>query len=191
MCFCSSVQAFARLHFFADLRLPSDSTSRWTSLPSANTFYCRGRSGLSPPSCCPCRARWFDKRPKMDSLFGYNVPAPAILLRARLATAEEVTAQRNLAFTPTGKSHQQPANLRPNTKIGGTETQRIITIKRTLKDLQFLYLFLPGKLMASTARLSFFYRHHNAYRIQEMPNHNSSTWENESELIHCFWMNQN
>ena len=38
--------------------------------------------------------------------------------------------------------------------------------------------------MASTARLSFFYRHHNAYRIQEMPNHNSSTWENESELIH-------
>ena len=71
-------------------------------------------------------------------------------------------------------------------KIGGTETQRIITIKRTLKDLQFLYLFLPGKLMASTARLSFFYRHHNAYRIQEMPNHNSSTWENESELIHFF-----
>ena len=40
--------------------------------------------------------------------------------------------------------------------------------------------------MASTARLSFFYRHHNAYRIQEMPNHNSSTWENESELIHFF-----
>ena len=40
--------------------------------------------------------------------------------------------------------------------------------------------------MASTARLSFFYRHHNAYRIQEMPSHNSSTWENESELIHFF-----
>ena len=40
--------------------------------------------------------------------------------------------------------------------------------------------------MASTARLSFFYRHHNAYRIQEMPNHNSSTWENESEPIHFF-----
>ena len=40
--------------------------------------------------------------------------------------------------------------------------------------------------MASTARLSFFYRHHNAYRIQKMLNHNSSTWENESELIHFF-----
>ena len=40
--------------------------------------------------------------------------------------------------------------------------------------------------MASTARLSFFYRHHNAYHIQKMLNHNSSTWENESELIHFF-----
>ena len=39
-----------------DIRLPSDSTSRWTPLPSANASYCRARSGLSPPSCCPCRA---------------------------------------------------------------------------------------------------------------------------------------
>ena len=47
---------FARQHFFADIRLPSDSTSRWTPLPSANASYCRARSGLSPPSCCPCWA---------------------------------------------------------------------------------------------------------------------------------------
>ena len=80
----------------------------------------------------------------------------------------------------------QPRILRLQYQNRWHRTQRIITIKRTLKDLQFLYLFLPGKLMASTARLSFFYRHHNAYRIQEMPNHNSSTWENESELIHFF-----
>ena len=44
-----------------DIRLPSDSTSRWTPLPSANASYCRARSGLSPPSCYPCRAHY--KRP--------------------------------------------------------------------------------------------------------------------------------
>ena len=55
--FCSSVREFARQHFFpADIRLPSDSTSRWTPLPSANASYCRARCGLSPLSCCSCRA---------------------------------------------------------------------------------------------------------------------------------------
>ena len=55
--FCSSVQEFARQRFFStDIRLPSDSTSRWTPLPSANASYCRARSGLSPLSCCSCRA---------------------------------------------------------------------------------------------------------------------------------------
>ena len=39
-----------------DIRLPPDSTSRWTPLPSVNASYCRARSGLSPPSCYPCRA---------------------------------------------------------------------------------------------------------------------------------------
>ena len=38
------------------IRLPSDSTSRWTPLPSANSSYCQVCSGLSPPSYCPCRA---------------------------------------------------------------------------------------------------------------------------------------
>ena len=38
------------------IRLPSDSISRWTPLPSANGSCYRVRSGLSPPSCRPCRA---------------------------------------------------------------------------------------------------------------------------------------
>src|SRR5699024_2076308 len=38
------------------LRLPSDSTSRWTPLPSANSSYCQACSGLSPPSYRPCWA---------------------------------------------------------------------------------------------------------------------------------------
>ena len=38
------------------LRLPSDSTSRWTPLPLANSSYCQACSGLSPPSHCTCRA---------------------------------------------------------------------------------------------------------------------------------------
>ena len=55
--FCSSVREFARQHFFpADIRLPSNSTSRWTPLPSVNASYCRARCGLSPLSCCSCRA---------------------------------------------------------------------------------------------------------------------------------------
>ena len=44
------------------IRLPSDSTSRWTPLPSANSSYCQVCSGLSPPSYCPCRAH--EKRPE-------------------------------------------------------------------------------------------------------------------------------
>ena len=36
--------------------LPSDSTSRWTPLPSANASCYRARSGLSPPSYRPCWA---------------------------------------------------------------------------------------------------------------------------------------
>ena len=37
-------------------RLPLDSTSQWTPLPSANTSYCQACSGLTPYSHCPCRA---------------------------------------------------------------------------------------------------------------------------------------
>ena len=38
------------------LRLPSDSASRRTPLPSANSSYCQVCSGLSPPSDNACRA---------------------------------------------------------------------------------------------------------------------------------------
>ena len=38
------------------IRLPPDSTSRWTPLPSASGSCYRVRSGLSPPSYRPCRA---------------------------------------------------------------------------------------------------------------------------------------
>jgi hypothetical protein len=38
------------------LRLPSDSTSRWTPLPSANSSCCQACRGLSPPSYRPCWA---------------------------------------------------------------------------------------------------------------------------------------
>ena len=38
------------------LRLPSDSTSRWTPLPSANSSHCKACNGLSPSSLRTCRA---------------------------------------------------------------------------------------------------------------------------------------
>ncbi|MFY9415320.1 MAG: hypothetical protein WAP27_11320, partial [Tepidanaerobacteraceae bacterium] len=38
------------------LRLPSDSTSPWTPLPSASGSHYQAHSGLSPPSYRPCRA---------------------------------------------------------------------------------------------------------------------------------------
>ena len=42
--------------FSPHIRLPSDSTSRWTPLSLANSSYCQVCSGLSPPSDCACRA---------------------------------------------------------------------------------------------------------------------------------------
>ena len=42
--------------FHPSIRLPSDSTSRWTPLPSANSSYCQVCSGLSPPSNNACQA---------------------------------------------------------------------------------------------------------------------------------------
>ena len=54
---CSSGRNFARaVSMFLRIRLLSDSTLRWTPLPSANDSYCQVRSGLSPPSYRPCRA---------------------------------------------------------------------------------------------------------------------------------------
>lgn len=44
-------------------RLSSDSTSRWTPLPLANSSYCQVCSGLSPPSCHLYRAHKKKKKP--------------------------------------------------------------------------------------------------------------------------------
>jgi hypothetical protein len=43
------------------LRLPSDSASRRTPLPSVNSSYCQVCRGLSPPSYRPCRAHHQEK----------------------------------------------------------------------------------------------------------------------------------
>ena len=64
--FCSSVQEFASQHFL----LTSGSLQifflppRLAPLPSANASYCQTRSGLSSPSCCPCRAHLNNNTPK-------------------------------------------------------------------------------------------------------------------------------
>ena len=58
-CYVISVRRFGSLPAKVprlDIRLPSDSTSRWTPLPSANASYCRARCVLSPLSCCSCWA---------------------------------------------------------------------------------------------------------------------------------------
>ena len=44
------------------LRLPSDSASRRTPLPLANSSYCQACSGLSPPSYYTCRAHDIEKQ---------------------------------------------------------------------------------------------------------------------------------
>ena len=54
------------------LWLPSDSTSRWTPLPLANSSYCQACSGLSPPSDCACRAHHKTKERDFP-LFSYAV----------------------------------------------------------------------------------------------------------------------
>ena len=60
------------------IRLPSDSTSRWTPLPSANRSYCQACSGLSPPSYCPCRAH-YKKATKSFLLIAFlKIPIPSI-----------------------------------------------------------------------------------------------------------------
>ena len=51
-------------------RLPSDSTSRWTPLPLANSSYCQVCSGLSPPSCNACRAHIIKTTPTRQVLRG-------------------------------------------------------------------------------------------------------------------------
>ena len=52
------------------IRLPSDYSSRWTPMPSANASCYRAHSGLSPPSYYPCRAyqKWSVPKCRTDHL---------------------------------------------------------------------------------------------------------------------------
>ena len=47
------------------VRLPSDSTSRWTPLSFTNSSYCQVCSGLSPPSYRPC---WAHNKNQLSTL---------------------------------------------------------------------------------------------------------------------------
>ena len=64
-----------------DIRLPSDSASRRTPLPSANAPYCPARSGLPPPSCCPCRAHI---RKRIDLGWSILLPITWVILETML-----------------------------------------------------------------------------------------------------------
>ncbi len=61
--------------FRNSIRLPSDSISRWTPLPSANASCYRARSGLSPPSYRSCWAHIMkpplESKPTEASLFQF------------------------------------------------------------------------------------------------------------------------
>ena len=60
--------------FHPSIRLPSDFTSRWTPLPSANASYYQAHSGLSPPSYRPCRAHKRFAKPILSVLrFQMNI----------------------------------------------------------------------------------------------------------------------
>jgi len=75
------------------LKLPSDSTSRWTPLLSANGSHCQAHSGLSPPSYCPCRAH-----PKTGQ--GIN-PLPWL---CSLVSPSEKSGMRTPSPSPTSSS---------------------------------------------------------------------------------------
>src|SRR5699024_5252218 len=53
------------------LQLPSDSASRRTPLPLANSSYCQACSGLSPPSYSPCRAHLKKSQSRFNPCFGF------------------------------------------------------------------------------------------------------------------------
>ncbi len=70
------------------IRLPSDSASRRTPLPLANSSYCQVCSGLSPPSRCPCRAH--------KHFGGGQLSAPKFVIAGRSAPwCGDPTAFRN------------------------------------------------------------------------------------------------
>ena len=81
LCFASSsvsIQPYMRFLFVSAsvcVRLPSDSTSRWTPLSFANSSYCKACSGLSPPSYHPCRAHKENAGPPNNGGSAFFVPS--------------------------------------------------------------------------------------------------------------------
>ena len=100
--------------------LPSDSASRRTPLPSANSSYCHACSGLSPPCCIACRAhqkpRYGNavsrKSEKLDiALYRRENAARAGLppCRACRRRGDEITA--SLSASPCRREHYQQQRI--------------------------------------------------------------------------------
>ena len=64
-----------------NIRLSSDSTSRWTPLPLAKSSRYRATSGLSPYRTCAHRAHIRDTRPQGRVFFASNAAGPHRLSR--------------------------------------------------------------------------------------------------------------
>ena len=91
---CSSGRNFARaVSMFLHIQLLSDSTLRWTPLPSANDSYCQVRNGLSPPSYRPCRA------PRKKDRTGGITPSFRSFLKPEKAPTLTPTLPSSLIFS--------------------------------------------------------------------------------------------
>ncbi len=88
------------------IQLPSDSTLRWTPLPSASGSCYRARSGLSPPSYRPCRAHC--KNPGRLSPSRVR-PLRKLSLRASALTGVAIP----YLGVADSKSHRQPGLFSP------------------------------------------------------------------------------
>ena len=93
------VAALHSLH----IRLPSDSTSRWTPLPSANSSYCQVCSGLSPPSYCPCRA--------------HHTKRTAILRKSKLRFFSLYYCYPGAAHTTSISTQRQSSTGQPHARV--------------------------------------------------------------------------
>ena len=96
------------------IRLPSDSASRRTPLPSANASCYRARSGLSPPSYRPCRAHQ-EKSPEVKrprGIFGAlgGIRTPDLLVRSQALYPTELQAHfSSPKYVTTINRKNQPA----------------------------------------------------------------------------------
>mgnify|MGYP007084608904 CR=1 FL=1 len=81
------------------LRLPSDSASRRTPLPLANASCYRARSGLSPLSCCPCRAHQYS--PEHSKMFRDCIIAMKFF-------KEKWTKEKEVVYFPASDAKRSP-----------------------------------------------------------------------------------